>query len=570
VKHAGEWVEIAEYALVRLVGGCLREAGCGEHEQAHKGEDQLDSLQGQLLKVVNSIETWPGEEFEQSRRCWPESVTEARRSLLESKVHGQAKCAAARVLIFEQRQCQHPRTAATSAANATSYCSFITLELKSGRFNPSERVHMKRALGSGLWLLLMGIACSTGCSRATPPQDFAKALQERLISAKPGDVIEVPEGKFHIPRTLSLTVNGVTLRGKGQDKSILSFAGQQSGAQGVLVKANDFTIEGIGIEDTAGDALTIQGGNNIIVRGVRTEWTRGPNETNGPYGIYPVECKNLLVEDSIAKGAADAGIYVGQSENVVIRRNRSEYNVDGYEIENTENVDAYENVATHNAGGMGVFNLPNLPKQGGKHVRVYENQLIENNTPNFAPKSLGPIYYLPTGTGLYVMAIRDVEVFHNKIQNNNTVNAYIINYKTGVDETSLRGTADSPITQQIFAPEDKRYDPFVQFVYFHDNDISGGGQKPDERVDGPKQLAAALGGTLPDLLYDGVVDPRWGRKGPNAGQVCFQNNGGATFLNFDAAGGMKRPVKDIKVYDCALPALTAVNLPSAGGGAASK
>ena len=154
-----------------------------------------------------------------------------------------------------------------------------------------------------------------------------------------------------------------------------------------------------------------------------------------------MECKNLLVEDSVARGAADAGIYVGQSENVIIRRNRSEFNVDGYEIENSENVDAYENVSTHNAGGMGIFNLPNLPRQGGRHIRAFNNQLVDNNTPNFAPKSLGPIYYLPTGTGMYVMAIRDVEVFNNKIQNNNTVNLYIINYKTGVGEDALRDTA---------------------------------------------------------------------------------------------------------------------------------
>jgi len=280
-------------------------------------------------------------------------------------------------------------------------------------------------------VVVTSFSCS--CSRAKP-DEFAKTLQEKLIAAKPGDVIEVPEGKFHVLHTLSLTVNGVTLRGKGQDKSVLSFASQTSGAQGVLVKANDVTIEELGIEDAAGDALTIQGGNHVVVRRVRTEWTRGPNESNGPYGIYPVECRNLLVEDSIAKGAADAGIYVGQSENVVLRRNRSEFNVDGFEIENTENVDAYDNVATHNTGGMGVFNLPNLPKQDGKHVRVFDNQLVDNNTPNFAPKSLGPIAYLPAGTGLYIMAIRDVEVFRNRIQNNNTVNAYILNYKTGVDE----------------------------------------------------------------------------------------------------------------------------------------
>ena len=148
---------------------------------------------------------------------------------------------------------------------------------------------------------------------------------------------------------------------------------------------------------------------------------------------------------SIARDAADAGIYVGQSENVVIRRNRSEYNVDGYEIENSENVDAYENVATHNTGGMGVFNLPNLPRQDGKHVRVFNNQIIDNNTTNFAPKSLGPIHDLPTGTGIYVMAIKEVEAFGNKIQGNGTVNVFLMNYNTGVSPDSLaenRGVAD--------------------------------------------------------------------------------------------------------------------------------
>lgn len=379
---------------------------------------------------------------------------------------------------------------------------------------------MKRTSWCALCGVVAGIFLLSSCAKRTP-EDFQKSLQEQLINAKYGDVVNLPEGKFHLDRTLSLTAKGVTIRGAGMDKTILSFAGQKTGAQGVLVKANDFTIEDVGIEDTAGDALTIQGGTNITVRRVRTEWMRGPNEANGPYGIYPVECKNLLVEDSVARGAADAGVYVGQSENVIIRRNRSEFNVDGYEIENSENLDAYENVATHNAGGMGIFNLPNLPKQGGRHVRAFNNQLIDNNTPNFAPKSLGPIYYLPTGTGMYVMAIRDVEIFGNKIQNNNTVNLYIINYKTGVDEDSLRDTASSPITQQIFAPEDKRYDPFVRDIFIHDNDISGGGQSPDNRVTGVKMLAAAIGGKLPDILYDGIVDPTWVRKGQNQGSfVC--------------------------------------------------
>lgn len=406
-----------------------------------------------------------------------------------------------------------------------------------------------------------------GCRKQA--EDFQKTLQQRLISAKAGDVIDLPEGKFQLGRTLTLTADGVTLRGKGTDKTILSFAGQQTGAQGLLVKANNFIIEDIGIEDTAGDALTVQGGNNVTIRRVRTEWTRGSNPNNGPYGIYPVECKNLLVEDSVAKGAADAGIYVGQSENVVIRRNRAESNVDGFEIENSENVDAYQNVATHNTGGMGVFNLPNLPRQGGKHVRIFENQFVENNSPNFAPKSLGPIATLPAGTGIYVLAIRDVEIFRNKIQNNNTVNLYIMHYGTAIDEAALRDTGSSTLTQQVFAPPDKRYYPFVQNIAVHDNKISGGGQAPDDRMASVKELAAALGGKLPDILYDGMVDPQWGRKGPNQGNICLQNNGAVAFLNFDVAGRMKHPVKDVRQYACSLPPLAAVSIPQAGAPASS-
>src|SRR5215470_8631728 len=150
---------------------------------------------------------------------------------------------------------------------------------------------MKQILVLGLAAVAMAVLC--GCSNKSPA-DFQKDLQERLITAKSGDVIDLPEGKFTLDRTLSLNVNGVTVRGKGMEKTILSFAGQKTGAQGMLVKANDFTIQDVAIEDTAGDALTIQGGSNITVRRVRVEWTRGPNEANGPYGIYPVECKNLL------------------------------------------------------------------------------------------------------------------------------------------------------------------------------------------------------------------------------------------------------------------------------------
>jgi len=138
-------------------------------------------------------------------------------------------------------------------------------------------------------LVLVG-ACSKDAPE--PPDaaslDYQKQLQTQLITAKPGDVIVIPAGVHPINRGLSLNVSGVTIRGEGMDKSILSFKDQIQGAEGLLVSASNFTIEELAIEDTAGDALKINEGSNIIIRRVRTEWTGGPDEKNGAYGIYPV------------------------------------------------------------------------------------------------------------------------------------------------------------------------------------------------------------------------------------------------------------------------------------------
>src|SRR6185436_4401107 len=141
--------------------------------------------------------------------------------------------------------------------------------------------------------------------------------------------------------------------------------------------------EDLAIEDAAGDALKIDGGTNITIRRVRVEWTDGPKTTNGPYGLYPVNCSKVLSEECVAIGASDAGIYVGQSDQVIVRRNRAEKNVAAIEIENTKHADVYDNKVTGNTGGIMVFNLPDLPVQGGGHVRVFNNQVVANNTPNF-------------------------------------------------------------------------------------------------------------------------------------------------------------------------------------------
>lgn len=229
---------------------------------------------------------------------------------------------------------------------------------------------------------------------------FQAKLQQQLLDAKPGSVIEIPAGHYHLNRGLSLRTDGVTIRGAGKDKTVLSFKGQVVGPEGLLVNASDFTIENLSLEDTKGDALKINQGRNITIRGVRVAWTDGPKTTNGAYGLYPVKTENVLIEDSSVTGASDAGIYVGQSKNIVVRRNRAEQNVAGIEIENSIDADVYENVATGNTGGILVFNMPNL-SQAGKASRVFKNQVNANNLDNFAAKGAA-VASVPAGSGVVV------------------------------------------------------------------------------------------------------------------------------------------------------------------------
>ncbi|WP_443192421.1 parallel beta-helix domain-containing protein, partial [Pseudomonas indica] len=360
--------------------------------------------------------------------------------------------------------------------------------------------------------------------------DFQKDLQARLIKAKPGSVIEIPAGTYQLDRSLSLKVSGVTLRGAGMDKTILNFKGQKSGAEGLLVDASDFTIEDLALEDTKGDALKVVGGKNIVIRRVRTEWTNGPATENGAYGIYPVQTENTLIDGSVAIGASDAGIYVGQSRNVVVRNSRAERNVAGIEIENTIGADVYDNVATGNTGGILVFNMPNLP-QPGYATRVYRNRVEGNNHKNFGHKGT-PVASVPAGSGVVINSNDQVEIFDNDIGEHKTANVIISSYfSTGYTELST--TED--------------FDPYPEGIYIHGNRFGPGGDSPDHLdLKALKITQFGLNGRLPDILWDGYFDPKKqvdGRLPPELA-ICV-DNGEAGLINVDAPNDFKNISTDI-------------------------
>ncbi len=371
---------------------------------------------------------------------------------------------------------------------------------------------------------------------AMPELSFEEALQEQLIQAKSGDVITIPAGVHEITRSLSLNVSGVTIAGAGINESILSFKNQVQGAEGLLVSANDFVIRDLAIEDTIGDALKINESNNVQILRVRTEWTNGPLSTNGAYGIYPVQSNNVLIDEAVAIGASDAGIYVGQSSQIIVRNSRAEYNVAGIEIENSTFADVHNNVATNNTGGILVFDLPNLPVQGGRNTRVYNNQIFANNTDNFAPEG-NIVASVPAGTGLMIMANDNIEVFENNFEDNNSVNVLIVSYLIN----------ELPIT-------DPNYDPYPEAIYIHNNQYKGGGEFPDSEP--LALLQAATGQPIPDIVWDGML----ATDKSAADALCFSEAADTSFVSLDASNGFAQPSFDAAAHDCALPRLSEISM----------
>jgi parallel beta-helix repeat protein len=343
---------------------------------------------------------------------------------------------------------------------------------------------MKRyALAAALLATAAPLAAET--HRVEPGEGAGARLQEALILAAPGDEIVLGAGRFMLTDGLSLDVDGVTLRGESADKTILDFTNQQGAGEGLLVTSDNVTLRDFRMENPKGDGIKSKGADNIVYTKLIVTWTNGPDASNGAYAIYPVESTGVLVDGVIVSGASDAGIYVGQSNRITVRNSIARENVAGIEIENSRNALVENNIATSNTGGILVFDLPGLPVMGGGNVIVRNNIASDNNTPNFAPPG-NIVAGVPSGTGIMVMANENVLIENNIVSDNATAPFMVIAYTQSYD--------------------DARYNPFPRNVVIGPNIAKDGGTAPD--LPGGEQLAAAFGGAVPPIVWDGLSDPK--------------------------------------------------------------
>ena len=129
-----------------------------------------------------------------------------------------------------------------------------------------------------------------------------------------------------------------------------------------------------------------------------------------------------------------------------------------------------------------VFDLPNLPQQGGHSHRIFHNEVVDNDTGNFAPKG-NIVASVPTGTGVMIMANRDVHVFDNTISGNASAAVIVAGYKREI--------------------KDAAYEPLPRDVVVRGNHFGRNGWAPN--IPGAPEAAALLPKPMPPILWDAAT-----------------------------------------------------------------
>jgi parallel beta-helix repeat protein len=295
------------------------------------------------------------------------------------------------------------------------------------------------------------------------------------------------------------------------------------------------------IREAAGDGVRVTNGKNLTFRNLNVLWASGQSRAAGAYGIYPVSSENVLIEDCDVRGASDAGIYVGQSMNVVVRNSRAEGNVAGIEIENTDDAEVTGNTAVGNVTGILVFNLPQLVRKTGSRTKVHGNTIESNNIASFAEG--GVVSFLPSGAGMVLFANDNAEIHDNTIRTNESTAIVIVACPT-VAAISDNGVDCS----------DAQYDSFPEGIHIHDNTITSNGAAPKGFY---ATLAAAAQKTpFYDILWDSVVDPS--KPASDANKLCIRNNGSASFGAVNLTN--LTFTTDLTPHDCSHAALPGVTV----------
>jgi len=399
--------------------------------------------------------------------------------------------------------------------------------------------------------------------------DLESDFQKLFLLAKDGETIKLPAGHFKFSKALILDgKRNVTIQGAGMDKTVLSFREQAEGAEGIRVaNCKNVTLEGFTIQDAIGDNIKAIYTDTLTFRRIKTEWTDVPNTKLGAYGIYPVICKNVLIENCVALRASDSGLYIGQSENIVIRNNKALENVCGINVENSVNVEVYNNEAFNNTSGMTVLDIPGLTRYC-KNIKVHHNKIYGNNLFNFAPPGNIAASNVP-GSGLLLWAAKETQVYDNEFLDQPFpifAISFLTTYKIGQEHEYVPIAASEQARMKVAIEEetslredaingefkkDKKYRPYTENVYIGNNKYSFGSLRKKIQSKDGFLFTLGLGFKNAEVWFDGV-------NNPNGNTLCMDTKEDVAIANMDFMNDYKNAgIEKIADYTCDVkPSLT--------------
>ena len=295
-----------------------------------------------------------------------------------------------------------------------------------------------------------------------------QSIQDGIEIAEENDTVLVRFGEYF--ETLMIDKSNITIMGDAKNGDLPVLNGKNILPDAGVGTGSNIEINSLIIKNYTANGLMLNRSSAVTFRNIHCENT-------GLYGLYPVECVGVLVEDCSVTGIRDAGIYIGQSKDIVVRNNITYGNVTGIEIENSVNALVENNEVYDNAGGILVFLLPNNPSKVSLNCKIINNHIYENNHVNFGePGSI--VSNVPQGTGLMIMAGDSVEVTGNRFHDNQSFGAAVI----GLD---------------LFFGKDFAYDvdTIPDACWLHQNDYRNNGYDPAKIV-----KDSGLDGA--DLLWD--------------------------------------------------------------------
>jgi nitrous oxidase accessory protein NosD len=285
-------------------------------------------------------------------------------------------------------------------------------------------------LAAGALILFLLPAIAPAATFVVRPGESIQAAADR---APAGSRILVRPGIYHEPgamRAVTVTRDDIHLIGLARPNHpvIIEQAGTQT--QGIWVSPSD-TLEPVDVElppcGVSGQRIrgsevrgfTVQGfaGFGIYLACVDDFRIRRNVARNDlTYSIFPVRSRRGRMSGNQGSGThADACIYVGQDDDVLVDHNRATDCLIGLQIENCQHVTMRDNQATGNTAGIIVDVINGRQAKVAADNRLIRNTVAGNNRPNNAPPE-DDTSMIPPGIGIIVNGATRTLITRNTIR----------------------------------------------------------------------------------------------------------------------------------------------------------